>query len=169
MRLLDNLRDVSPTTYPKHPMAILGRITVKLGLSSVRFSLDKALPGASGGARYRGRARLRNIWLSDINIGASQFAVRYMYPITHGMRSHATTCLHTAVKARRLTVSCARRNTRYIISCSRRCTCRQLTCSHSCMEANCDVLSSETDVISRLVLVSTKYANSSEVCQNQDV
>jgi hypothetical protein len=76
MKLLDNLRGVSPATYPKHPVAILSRITIKLGLSTVRFALDTAVTSGAGGARYRGRARLRNMWLSDILVGHSRFAVR---------------------------------------------------------------------------------------------
>jgi hypothetical protein len=77
MRLLDNLRDVSPTTYPKHPVVILTRITSRLGLSSVRFCLeDEGTPGSMANTRFRGRARVRNIWLSSICYGASHFSVR---------------------------------------------------------------------------------------------
>lgn len=74
MKLLDNLEGVSPSTYPKHPVNILSRITVKFGLSAVRFSIDEE--AHTSGARFRGRARIRNVWLSSICFGSNRFSVR---------------------------------------------------------------------------------------------
>jgi pyruvate/2-oxoglutarate dehydrogenase complex dihydrolipoamide acyltransferase (E2) component len=76
MRLLDGLRGVSPTTYPKHPIVILSRIALKFGLTGVRFSIEEELTADSPELRYRGRARMRNIWLSSICYGSNRFSVR---------------------------------------------------------------------------------------------
>lgn len=74
MGLLDHLEGVSPMTYPKHPVNILSRITVKFGLAAVRFCIDEE--AHTPGGRFRGRARIRNVWLSSICSGASRFSVR---------------------------------------------------------------------------------------------
>lgn len=60
MQLLDNLEGVSLSTYPKHPVSILSRMTVKCGLSEVRFSIDEEVHTSSG-VRFHGRAHPQRV------------------------------------------------------------------------------------------------------------
>lgn len=76
MRLLNNLAGVSPSTYPKHPVDILLRLTCKLGLPGVKFAAEKNESWEVAETRYRGRARMRNIWLTGIVHGSTRFSVR---------------------------------------------------------------------------------------------
>lgn len=74
MRLLYNLEGVSPTTYPKHPTTIVSRIALKSVLPTVRYEV--ATTDKVADCRFCGRARVRNMWLSDICYGSSRFSVR---------------------------------------------------------------------------------------------
>jgi hypothetical protein len=76
MRLLNNLAGISPSTYPKHPVDILVRLASKVGLAGVKFSVEKTELADARDQKFRGRARMRNIWLSSICYGSTRFTVR---------------------------------------------------------------------------------------------
>jgi len=75
MRLLGQLEGVSPTTYPKHPITILMRLCLRHG-HALKFAVVDGVDTERGTLLFRGRGRIRGVWLSSIVAAPTRRTVR---------------------------------------------------------------------------------------------